>query len=269
VNLERPLVWLDYETTGKRPATARVVQFGMIKMVPDGTEREVGMLINPTIPIPPSATATHGITDEMVKDAPTFASIARRIVKTFEGCDFGGYNVRYDLEVTAAELAREGIQWNWDEAKVVDGFRLWQVAQPRSLEDAMRDLLGERLEDAHDAVADVRASRRVVHQLLQLYPQLGSFDVARLHELAFPKEPDWVDRRGKIYWEGTEAAISFGKHKGVLLRDLPRSYMVWMVKPGTDFPADVKQIIREALDGRFPVYQEEEPDAPVAAPDHA
>jgi DNA polymerase-3 subunit epsilon len=259
-------VWLDYETTGKRPATARVVQFGMVKVLPDGTEREFSTLINPGVAIPPSATATHGITDEMVKDAPTFDSIARRVAKTFEGCDFGGFNVRYDLDVTVAELDRSGIKWNWDAARVVDGFRLWQVAQPRSLEDAVRDLLGERLDDAHDAVADVRASRRVVAALLKLYPdRLPQFDVQKLHDLAFPRDPDWVDRRGKIYWEGTEAAIAFGKHKGKLLRDLPRSYMIWMVKPDTDFPDDVKDIIRECLDGRFPVYTEEEACQPSSS----
>ena len=263
MTLDRPLVWLDYETTGKRPATARVVQFGMEKCLPDGTERAFGTLINPTIPIPPGATRTHGITDEQVKDAPTFASIAPRVVKTFEGCDFGGYNVRYDLDVTAAELERCGIKWSWDDARIVDGFRLWQVAQPRSLEDAVRELLGERLEDAHDAVADVRASRRVVEALLRLYPdRLPQFDVAALNDLAFPKEPDWVDRRGKIYWEGDEAAISFGKHKGKFLRDVPRSYLFYIVRD--DFPEDVKQICREALDGRFPVYKEEE-DAPAQA----
>jgi len=256
--VSRGTVWLDYETTGKRKATARIVSIGLVIVEPGGAEREFSTLVNPTVPIPPGATRIHGVTDEMVKDAPRFDEIAGRLAATLDGRDYAGYNIRYDLDVTVEEMRRAGRKWDYERARVIDGFRMLQVAEPRSLEDVVRDLLGERMDGAHDALVDVRAARRVVEALLRLYPDRLPSDPQALHDVCFPREPDWVDKRGKIYWEGTEAAFSFGKHKGKTLREAPRGYLSWVAFKADDFSDEVRQICKDALEGRFPVYQEEE-----------
>jgi DNA polymerase III subunit epsilon len=258
--LERPLVLFDLETTGKRSATARIVQLAFVKVLPSGDARRFKTLVNPGRPIPAEATATHGITDDMVAGAPAFGEIGARFAKTLEDCDYGGYNIRYDLEVTQAELDRQcRIRWDWEGARLLDGLRLWQLLEPRTLGDFVERFLGRRLDGAHDAGADIEATAEGIEAVLAEGRLPGGGWLPQtmqgLHDLQFPRDPDWIDAKGKIAWDQHEAILTFGKHKGTALRRLDRGYMQWMLRG--DFQDDTKQIIRDALQGRFPQEDED------------
>lgn len=249
MKLDRPLVVFDLETTGPEASTARIVQMAFIKRRPDGTETPWMSLVNPTVPIPPEATEIHGITDEAVRDAPTFGMLAAKVAVALEGCDFGGFNVRrYDVPVLLAEFARAGVLFSIEGRRIVDSLAIFHQREPRNLAAAVKLYTGKELEGAHDALADARASLAVLDGQLARYRDLPA-DVAALHEVCADGA---IDLEGKFKWVSGEAVITFGKHKGKSLAWLAkeRGFLSWML--ASDFPADVKQLVRAALNDSFP-----------------
>ena len=121
LNLKRPIVFFDLETTGVDTAKDRIVEISMVKVMPDGDEITRTRLINPQMHIPEQATAIHGITDEDVKNEPTFAQIAKSLAQFIEGCDFGGFNSnRFDLPMLVEEFLRAGVDVDFKKRKFVD-----------------------------------------------------------------------------------------------------------------------------------------------------
>lgn len=264
--LERPILGFDLETTGTNKKTARIVEIGLEIMVPGEETRHWRTLVNPTIPIPAGATKIHGIGDDDVKDSPTFAQLVPSLVRGFTGADFAGYNVRFDLEIIAAEFARARTPWSYDGARVICGHRLWQVACPRSLEHFATEYMDPDVKlaassGAHNALGDVRWATggiagllwRVVKDDPSKMPalgdtkQLGKSTVQVLHEICWP---DWYDAEGKLRWRDGELCISFGEHRETPLRDVPAGYKTWMLKK--DFSDKVKDAIRGSLNGVYP-----------------
>lgn len=249
MKLDRPLVMLDLETTGIETSTARIVQMGFIKLRIDGTQSPWVVLVNPVIPIPAEATAIHGVDDEAVSDSRTFREMAAGIKGALEDCDLGGFNVRrYDLPVLLAEFARAGVPFSLEGRNIIDTMAIYHQREPRDLSAAVRFYTGREMEDAHDALADARASFDVLQGQLGRYDDLPG-DMAALHEIC---AGDAIDLEGKFKWEGAEAVISFGKHKGKSLNWLAseRGFLDWMLR--SDFPEDAKHLAREAISGRFP-----------------
>ncbi|MEN6605881.1 MAG: 3'-5' exonuclease [Bryobacteraceae bacterium] len=247
MQLTHPLVALDVETHAKcKPEQARIVEIGMHIEYPDGRPPKTWCgLFNPGVPI--TAHDVHGITDDKVASAHPFAYYAKNLAAGFSDCDFCGYNVRFDLDVIQGEMNRAGVKWNYEGAHLLDGLRLWQLAKPRTLTEAVKEFLGreptEALGDAEDALA-------VAQAMLERFSALPQ-KVDECHLLCFPRNPLWVDSRGKIVWrEDGEAQFSFGKHQSVPLRKVPRSYFEWIM--GGDFPREVKQVVEKALKGEFP-----------------
>lgn len=249
--LTRPITWFDLETTGPSPTTARIVEIGITQVQPDGSRLQYHTLVNPGVPIPPDATAKHGITDDMVVDKPRFAAIAPKLVRAFRGVDYGGYNLkRFDLEVLAEEFRRADVAWEPD-GYVIDGFRLWQVLYPRTLTDFVREFLGREATDAHRATGDATDALEAFVAFYTRHRDRLPDTLMGLHELQFPRDPDAVDREGKLRWlPNGEAALTFGKHAGVPLSQVPRSYLQWIADGR--FPADVKALIHRACAGQFP-----------------
>lgn len=264
--LERPILGFDLETTGTNKKTARIVEIGLEIMAPGEPTRHWRTLVNPTIPIPPGATKVHGITDADVADAPTFASLAPSLVRGFTGADFAGYNIRFDVEFMAAEFARARVLWSYDQARLICGHRLWQVAQPRSLEDFAKAFMtdDERAATstgAHNALGDVRWATSGIAGLLwhvvkddpSKMPalgdgkQIGKSTVQVLHEVCWP---DHYDADGKLRWRDGELCIAFGEHRDTPLRVVPEGYRTWMLKK--DFGTKVKDAVRDSLKGVFP-----------------
>lgn len=251
LKLVRPLVSLDVETHAKvTPEQAHICEIGFHIEYPDGRPPKVeGGLIRPPVAIAPDATEVHHITNEDVAQSPLFKDVAMNLARWFSDCDFAGYNVKFDLRVIAAEMARAGVKWSYEKAFLVDGLRLWQVKRPRTLSDAVREFLAREPAEAHRALGDAEDALAVALALAERFDLPTS--VAELHELCFAKDPGFVDQSGKIVWANGQAVINFGKHKGVALQVMSRNYLEWML--GSDFPEDTKTIIRGALNGQAPV----------------
>jgi DNA polymerase-3 subunit epsilon len=251
--LTRPLIFLDVETHDKvLPEQARICELGFIMFYPDERpKKEWCSLVDPGVPISAGATSVHSITDADVAGKPQFSQLAKSLAYGFKDCDYGGYNVRFDLRVMFAEMKRAGMQWSYANARLLDPLRLWQIVKPRTLSDAVEEYLGRKPTGAHRALGDVIDAYEVAIAQLKRHDLLPR-DIDALHKLCFV-DPSWVDSEGKFVWVGSEAAISFGKHAGCLLKNLGRSYLEWICS--ASFSDEVKIIAEAALNGKFPQRQ--------------
>ena len=250
LTVTRPLVFFDLETTGIDVYRDRIVQIGAIKIMPDGTQTEHEWKVNPQMPIPKGASDIHGITDEIVADAPTLGDIAAEIATLFNDADLGGYNIRnFDIPLLRAEAGRIGLEINFEDAKVIDGMSIFKIQEPRTLTAAYKKFCGEELVDAHDAIADIRATLAVVEGQLDHYDDLPKA-VDDLHEFCFPANPDALDAEGKIIFVDGELTINFGKNRGKSLQSLSMEdpgYLEWILKGS--FSDKVKEAVRGVLKG--------------------
>lgn len=258
LQLDRPLAVFDIEATGVNPRTDRIVELAIHRLHPDGSRDRHVFRINPEMPIPPEVSEIHGITDADVADCPTFEQRAEEVEALLAGCDLCGYNVlRFDIPMLEEEFLRAKKRFDATQCRVVDAQRIFHRREPRDLSAALRYYCGDEHADAHGADADVDATIRVLEGQLRMYEDLPR-DVAALDAYCNPRDPDWTDRTGRLRWVDGEITINFGKKKGMLLRQLAvaeTSYLRWILR--SDFPRDTQDIVREALEGRFP----EPPDA--------
>lgn len=268
LTLDRPLMWFDCETTGPNPSHDRIVSLTCVQMKPGATEDvEWTTLMNPEMAIPHEAShgnggsyEGHGITDEMVKGAPTFRDLAPSLLRGFiTGTDYGGFNIKsFDLPLMQAEFTRAGYpQWDYSTARILDGFRLWQLGEARTLTDAVARFLKRTHEGAHGSAADVRATIEVVAEQLRTFTNIPR-DLAALHALAYPVDPNAIDPDGKLIWKGDVAYVNFGKKwRGKRLDMLTRSDLIWIAETATGMNPTVKQICRDCLKGSYPVRASE------------
>jgi DNA polymerase-3 subunit epsilon len=245
LNLKRPLVFFDLETTGVDTAKDRIVEISMVKVMPDGEEIVRTRLINPQMHIPEDATAVHGITDEDVKDQPTFAQIAKSLSQFIEGCDFGGFNSnRFDLPMLVEEFLRAGVDVDFKNRKFIDVQNIFHKMEQRTLVAAYKFYCDKDLTDAHSAEADTRATYEVLKAQLDRYSELQN-DVAALAE--FSSRGETVDYAGRIvYNDKGEEVFNFGKYKGMKVSEVFQrepSYYDWMMNG--DFPLYTKKVITE------------------------
>lgn len=277
LHLTRPLFIFDLETTGLNRQEARICEIGFQEWTNTGLKSEWRSLVNPGTPILNSK--VHGITDSDVvlkcwkcrhlvdehphgfaadydeadrcdvwRAVPKFEQIAARIAMGFSNCDFGGKNIRYDLEVMAAEMKRCRVEWSYASAYIVDAGRLEQLGDPRSLTHLVRKHLGKEMKDeAHTALGDVRWTSRLIAAQVSTYAILPP-DLEALHKLQWP---GWIDAEGKFKFEDGVAKCQFGKHRGVPMRNIPPSYYRWLTD--ADFSNDIKRLAIDALAGKFPV----------------
>jgi DNA polymerase-3 subunit epsilon len=251
--LARPLAFFDLETTGVNTRSDRIVEIAVLKYPPRGSVRSFEYRINPEIPIPADATRVHGIQDEDVALAPTFAQVADRLITFLEGCDLAGFNVRrYDLPLLQQELQRCGKSLPMDDRHIIDVQSIFHMKEPRDLSAALRFYCSREHTGAHGAMADVRATADILAAQLQRYTDLPH-EIPALEESVHPKDPSWVDGDGKLVWEGNNVIIAFGKYRGTSLQQLThrdRDYLQWILDGG--FDTSTKAVIRKALDGEFP-----------------
>lgn len=264
MKLSRPLAVLDLETTGPNVAIDRIVDIGIVTRLPDGGLERWSSLVNPGASIPPSATDIHGITDEMVAAAPIFAEIADEVLSRLDGCDLAGFNVRaFDLPLLRAELARAGMSLG-DEHHVVDAMTIFHAFERRDLSSAVRLYLGHPHHNAHRAEADAFATLQVLEAQVQTYPISDN-----VPGLAAFRPPGAIDAEGKLVWIDSERGplpcFSFGKHKGHSLQWLKKhepDFLHWVLR--SDFSEEVKAVVREALEGRFPSKEMKHADSRAA-----
>lgn len=260
IDLTAPLCAIDVETTGPHPKVDRIVQLGVVKVMPGEREwREWKAYINPECSIPPEVIAIHGITDKMVSGALTFRELAPKLASAFAGCDFLGYSVEFDLNFLIAEFARVAGEKKARQiinGRVIDPMHIYRKYFPRTLTDAVKEYLGEELEGAHDAGVDSKAALRVWEAQMKRYADLPR-TVEELHRMFFETVQDGqVDPEGKLYWKHGEATLNFSDHAGRSLREMAekeRGFLEWVLKK--DFSDRFKATVRDALDGKYPVRE--------------
>ena len=243
LNLVHPLVFLDLETTGTSITRDRIVELGYIKVYPDGREEEKCRRINPEMHIPEASTAIHHITDEDVKDAPTFRQIAHSLNEQLEGCDIAGYNSnKFDVPLLIEEFARAGVNFHVADRKFVDVQNIFHKMEQRTLVAAYRFYCGKELEDAHSSSGDSRATYEVLLGQLERYDTLAN-DVDKLAE--FSRSGRSVDLAGRIVLNDNNVPVfNFGKYKGESVKEVfskERSFYSWIMQG--DFPKNTKDVL--------------------------
>ena len=245
LNLKNPLVFFDLETTGINIVKDRIVEISFVKVYPNGKEASKTRRINPEMPIPPESTAIHGITDEDVKDCPTFKEIAKSLAAQIEGCDLAGYNSnRFDIPLLAEEFLRAGVDIDLNKRKFVDVQTIFHKMEQRTLAAAYKFYCDKSLENAHTAEADTMATYEVLKAQLDRYPELQN-DINFLSQYSsYTNNVDFAGRM--VYNDKGEEVINFGKYKGRLVEEVLKNdpgYYSWIMNG--DFPLNTKKILTE------------------------
>ncbi len=240
LQLKKPIIFFDLETTGINLMSDRIVEISLIKVMPNGEEIEKTRRINPGIPIPEEASKVHGIYDEDVASCPSFKQIAKDLANIFTGCDIAGFNSnRFDVPMLDQELRRAGIKFDFSKARFIDVQTIFHKREPRNLIAAYKFYCGKDLTDAHSANADTRATYEVLMAQYDRYGDLPT-DMAELSE--YSGFHHCVDLMGRlIYDEQGREVINFGKYKGCVAADVLRKdpgYYSWILQG--DFSENTK-----------------------------
>lgn len=243
LNLTKPIVFFDLETTGTNITSDRIVEISYIKVFPDGREESKTMRINPERHIPEEATRVHHISDADVADQPTFKAVSHQLAQVFTGSDIAGYNSnRFDVPLLVEEFLRVGINIDLSKCRFVDVQTIFHKMEQRTLSAAYQFYCGKDLDGAHSADADTRATYEVLKAQLDRYSNLKN-EIAALAE--FSSQNRNVDFAGRIVLNDKDVPVfNFGKYKGqpveeVFRRDI--GYYGWMMQG--DFPLNTKNVI--------------------------
>ena len=243
LNLKKPLIFFDLETTGVNITHDRIVEISIIKVMPNGEERERTLRLNPEMHIPEESTAVHHITDEDVRDKPTFKSIAKDLEKTFEGCDIAGFNSnKFDIPLLVEEFYRAGIKFDVSKKRFVDVQTIFHKMEQRTLVAAYKFYCHKNLEEAHSANADTRATLEVLKAQLDTYPSLEN-DIDFLSK--FSSHNRNVDLAGRLVYNDNDVPVfNFGKYKGQPVTEVFKKDsgdFGWILQG--DFPQDTKNVL--------------------------
>ena len=227
LNLTRPLAFIDLETTGVNVGHDRIVELSILKMKPDGTREVLTKRVNPTIPIPEHVIAIHGITNEAVKDEPSFAELAKSIANFLKDCDLAGYNSnKFDIPLLMEEFLRAEVDFDLKNRKLIDVQNIFHKMEPRTLAAAYKFYCQKELVNAHSAEADITATFEVLIAQLEKY-----------------QDVELEDKKG-IFNDQNIETFNFGKYKGKSVEEIfakEPSYYDWMMK--SEFPLYTKKVI--------------------------
>lgn len=271
LNLKKPLIVFDLETTGLDLVKDKIIQISYIKVHPDGKEERENIFVNPERPIPAEVVALTGITDEQVATAPTFKELSSSLSEKFKGCDFAGYNSNhFDVPMLAEEFLRAGVDFDFSKCRLIDAQTIYHKMERRNLAAAYKFFCGRKMEEdfeAHRADQDTEATYRVLMGELDKYNP----ETAEEPDRALPNDMDYlaefsklndnVDFAGRIVWSPMtgkdgealtdekgnprkQEVFNFGKYKGWAVKDVLRrdpGYYSWML--ASDFTNDTKQVL--------------------------
>lgn len=280
LNLQKPLVIFDLETTGLDLVKDRIIQISYIKVLPNGEEERGNELVNPEKPIPQEVEQLTGITNADVKDKPTFKQLGQILADKFTGCDFAGFNSNhFDIPLLAEEFLRAGIDFDFSKCRLIDAQTIFHKMERRNLAAAYKFYCGRKMEEdfeAHRADQDTEATYRVLMGQLDKYAPGANEDAEKVLEndmnqlAAFSKTNNNIDFAGRIVWGEVKdrygkpvldkdgnpqltEVFNFGKHKGIPVADVLRidpGYYSWILSG--DFTYNTKQVLtrirlREAM----------------------
>ena len=245
LQLKKPLAVIDIEATGSNPSIDRIVEIAIIKIMVDGTRTVKRKIFNPQMPIAQNIIDIHGITNEMVKDAPTFKQTAQEIKQFMDGCDIACYNAyRLDLPILVEEFIRADVEFDMKNRKVVDVQKIFHQMEQRTLSAAYKFYCDKVLEGAHGAEVDAAATAEILTAQLERYPQLGTTVESVIKAVGDDKIIDFARRFA--YNDKDQEVFNFGKHKGRTVAEVLKAepqYYDWMMKG--EFPMNTKQKLTE------------------------
>ena len=257
LNLKVPLCFFDLETTGINISQDRILEIAVIKVMLNGDMLRKSNILNPTIPISKESTAIHGLSDDDVRDKPTFKDVAKDYAKFMEGADLSGFNIlKFDVPILVEEFLRAGVDFDYSRKRIIDAQKIYHMMEKRNLATAYQFYCNKELENSHSAEADTQATMEVLFAQVEKYENqivkdgLGNTigviknDMEDLNRLT---SSDLIDLAGRMVRNGKgEAMFNFGKHRNkavlTVLKDEP-SYYDWMMNG--DFPLDTKRKLTE------------------------
>jgi DNA polymerase-3 subunit epsilon len=249
--LSRPLAFLDLETTGLSTTSDRIVEIAVIRVSPQGDVLERVRRFNPEMPIPPEATAIHGITDEDVADEPPFTARAKALAELLDPCDLGGFNLRrFDLPMLLNEFRRAAITYSIQDRRLIDAQTIFHREEPRDLSAAARFYLDREHREAHTALGDIRTTAAVLSSQLQKYPHLPR-DLDGLHGYCDEVQPFRTELDRWFQRESGDLIFRKGKHRGEPLAEVATAapdYLRWMLG-AEDMDEEVLDAVRRVLNG--------------------
>ena len=244
LQLKKPLAFIDIESTGLNIATDRIIEIAIVRLAPDGSRKLKRKLINPQMPIPEEVILIHGITDEMVKDAPVFKQVANEIKQFLDNCDLGGYNSnRFDIPMLMEEFLRTGIELDMKGRRLLDVQKIYHMMEQRTLSAAYKFYCEKELVGAHGAEADAAATLEVLEAQIIKYGQLGNTIESILQ---FTGHETVVDFSRRFVIDNGVEIFNFGKYKGQPVSDILKAepqYYDWMMKG--DFTLHTKKKLTE------------------------
>jgi DNA polymerase-3 subunit epsilon len=249
LHLTKPLCVFDLETTGTQITKDRIVQIAIIKLLPNGEQQEYNQLINPTIVITDEIALIHGITNERVKNCPTFREKAEEIADFIGDSDLAGYNSnKFDIPVLAEEFLRAEFKFDISNRRFIDVQNIFHKMEQRTLAAAYQFYCDKKIENAHDALYDTRATLDVFVAQLDRYKELKN-DVTFLSEFSRAGEFELIDLAGRLAKNKKgEVIYNFGKHNGKSIAEVMKiepGYYGWMLD--ADFPLYTKQCLRNEM----------------------
>ncbi|MFM7661901.1 MAG: exonuclease domain-containing protein [Bacteroidota bacterium] len=250
LKLTNSICFFDLEATGTQITKDRIVQIAIIKINPDGKEETYSRLVNPTISIPKESTQIHGISDEDIKDKPTFSELASEIIDYIGNSDLAGYNSnKYDIPLLAEEFLRCNIAFDFTNRVFIDVQNIFHKMEQRTLAAAYQFYCGEIMENAHDALYDTQVTWSVFKAQLEKYDNLD-FNVQALAEFSRVGDHKLLDLAGRLALDEKNNGIyNFGKHKGKTIKQVMNEepgYYGWMLD--ADFPLYTKQCLRKEME---------------------
>lgn len=245
LQLKKPLAFIDIEATGSNAAVDRIVEIAIIKHLPDGNKTVKRKLLNPQMPIAQAIVDIHGITNDMVKDAPTFKQVAHEIKQFLDGCDLACYNAyRLDIPLLVEEFIRAEVDFEMKGRKLVDVQKIFHQMEQRTLAAAYRFYCDKTLDNAHSAETDAAATAEILAAQIKKYPQLGETVDSVLKAIGDDEIIDFARRF--VYNDKGVEVFNFGKHKGRPVSEVLKAepqYYDWMMKG--EFPMNTKQKLTE------------------------
>ena len=263
LDINRPIAFLDVETTGLSVSADRIVEMSILKVEPDGSQEQKTRRFNPCRPITSQATEVHGITDQDVADEPEFRQVATGLRSYLEGCDIAGFGVsRFDLPLLEAEFRRARVEFSRESRRVIDTMVIYHSMEPRDLSTAYARYTGKEIERPLAAEDSARTASEILDAQLALYPDLPK-TAAALHRFCNPDQDNWIDPDGRLALSDGEVTINFGQHKGQSLKEvaeLEPDYLKWILDQ--DFSSHVRAMVAAALQDEFPSPPEPDESEP-------